>query len=229
MEKILSIFIDESGDFGKYDKHAPYYFVTMLFHDQSASIGEELSRLDGHLSMRGLQDHCLHTAPLIRRESPYQYWTIDERKQLLSSFMNFAAKVPFTYAVFAVEKEERMNEFQLIGALSKKIKDFLDVHAAFFGGFDQLIIYYDSGQKQLTGILASLLLDANVDFRRKIKPANYRLFQIADLLTTFELIEYKRKRGANSASEQDFFGSMHDFYKNYYKRFAKRKISCETH
>lgn len=224
MEKLLSIFIDESGDFGEYDKHAPYYLVTMLFHDQSEGIKEELSRLDGHLSMRGLQDHCLHTAPLIRREPPYQYWKIDERKHLLNSFMNFVTKIPFTYAVFAVEKEERMNEFQLIGAISKRIKDFLDAHVEFLGGFDKLVVYYDSGQKQLTGILASLLLDANVDFRRKIKPANYRLFQIADLLTTFELINLKRVRGGNSVSERDFFGSMHDFYKNYYKRLAKRKL-----
>ena len=224
MEKLLSIFIDESGDFGKYDKRAPYYLVTMLFHDQSESIKEEPSRLDGHLSVRGFQDHCLHTAPLIRREPPYQYWTIDERKQLLNSFMNFAAKIPFTYAVFTVEKEERMNEFRLIGALSKEIKDFLDDHAEFLGGFDRLVVYYDSGQKQLTGILASLLHDASVDFRRKIKPANYRLFQIADLITTFELINLKRERGENSASERDFFGSMHDFYKNYFKRLSKRRL-----
>ena len=34
----LSIFVDESGDFGKYAKHSPYYAVTMVFHDQDADI-----------------------------------------------------------------------------------------------------------------------------------------------------------------------------------------------
>ena len=36
--KELSIFIDESGDFGPYAKHSPYYLVTMVFHDQRKSI-----------------------------------------------------------------------------------------------------------------------------------------------------------------------------------------------
>ena len=32
--KILSIFIDESGDFGAYEAHAPYYLVALVYHDQ---------------------------------------------------------------------------------------------------------------------------------------------------------------------------------------------------
>lgn len=36
--KELSIFIDESGDFGEYDHHSPYYIITMVFHDQQEDI-----------------------------------------------------------------------------------------------------------------------------------------------------------------------------------------------
>ena len=39
-EKILSIFIDESGDFGPYEAHAPYYLVSMILHDQNTDITE---------------------------------------------------------------------------------------------------------------------------------------------------------------------------------------------
>ena len=28
--KEISIFIDESGDFGKFNRHSPYYIVTMM-------------------------------------------------------------------------------------------------------------------------------------------------------------------------------------------------------
>lgn len=28
----LPIFIDESGDFGPYEPHAPYYLITLVFH-----------------------------------------------------------------------------------------------------------------------------------------------------------------------------------------------------
>lgn len=30
--KELSIFIDESGDFGEYDHHSPYYIITMVWN-----------------------------------------------------------------------------------------------------------------------------------------------------------------------------------------------------
>lgn len=43
--KELSIFIDESGDFGEYDYHSPWYIVTMVFHEQEASIQEPMEYL----------------------------------------------------------------------------------------------------------------------------------------------------------------------------------------
>ena len=46
MNKILSIFIDESGDFGKFNTISPYYLVTMLFHDQSCNISKAIVDLD---------------------------------------------------------------------------------------------------------------------------------------------------------------------------------------
>lgn len=40
----LSVFIDESGDFGFYEHHAPYYIITLVFHDQMVSmISREVS------------------------------------------------------------------------------------------------------------------------------------------------------------------------------------------
>ena len=39
--KTLSIFVDESGDFEEYEQHAPYYIVTMVFHDQSKDISSK--------------------------------------------------------------------------------------------------------------------------------------------------------------------------------------------
>jgi len=36
----LRIFIDESGDFGQYDYRAPYYIISMVFHDQALDLSE---------------------------------------------------------------------------------------------------------------------------------------------------------------------------------------------
>lgn len=30
----LSIFVDESGDWGEYKHHSPYYIITFVFHNQ---------------------------------------------------------------------------------------------------------------------------------------------------------------------------------------------------
>ena len=42
----ISVFVDESGDFGEYEKHSPYYIVTMVFHDQSKDIRQDIIKLD---------------------------------------------------------------------------------------------------------------------------------------------------------------------------------------
>ncbi len=41
----LSIFVDESGDFGAYESHCPKYLVTLVFHDQDKDISEHIKLL----------------------------------------------------------------------------------------------------------------------------------------------------------------------------------------
>ena len=53
MIKTLSIFVDESGDFGRYAKHSPYYDVTMVFHDQSIDLSTQILLLNNNL----MKDH----------------------------------------------------------------------------------------------------------------------------------------------------------------------------
>ena len=48
--KELSIFIDESGDFGEYSFHSPYYIIAMVFHNQSYVIQNQIQYLDTELS-----------------------------------------------------------------------------------------------------------------------------------------------------------------------------------
>ena len=39
-EKVLSIFIDESGDFGQYNPSSPNYYVAMVLHNQEIDISK---------------------------------------------------------------------------------------------------------------------------------------------------------------------------------------------
>ena len=47
----LSIFIDESGDFGPYGFHSPYYIITMVFHDQAVDISGPIAKLETVISL----------------------------------------------------------------------------------------------------------------------------------------------------------------------------------
>lgn len=38
--KELSIFVDESGDFGEYNYQSPYYIISMVFHNQNINIDQ---------------------------------------------------------------------------------------------------------------------------------------------------------------------------------------------
>ena len=85
--KELSIFIDESGDFGDYSPHSPYYIITMVFHDQNKDIRPAISRLNQELSYLGLDNLCIHTGPIIRKEEIYTEMKIDERRRIFNKMV----------------------------------------------------------------------------------------------------------------------------------------------
>lgn len=87
--KELSIFIDESGDFGQTVNQSPYYIVTLLFHDQSDDITENITRLKQWLLDASINDEYIHTHPIIRKEDPYHNLSIDERRKILNKMLRF--------------------------------------------------------------------------------------------------------------------------------------------
>ena len=95
----------------------------------------------------------------------------------------------------------------------------------FWNSFDKVIIYYDNGQIELTKILTSVFstLYTHVEFR-KVKPVDYKLFQIADLICTMELLAEKADTNSFSRSEMEFFDNIRDFKKNYLKHLKKKSL-----
>ncbi|MBR1640080.1 MAG: DUF3800 domain-containing protein [Treponema sp.] len=225
-QKTLSIFVDESGDFGKYDSHSPYYYVAMVFHDQSVDISEHISAIDEHLRKSGFYYPVFHAGPLIRREQVYKYEQMETRKSLFNSLFHFLRKLPIRYICPKINKAECKDDPMMIFLkLSKVISDELKAHYDYLSSFDLQIIYYDYGQSELTKIILSVFssLFPNVEMR-KVKPADYKLFQVADLICTMELTNDKAERNALSKSELEFFHSARDFKKNLYKYLVKKKL-----
>ncbi len=59
----LSIFVDESGDFGEYSPHSPYYIVTMVIHDQEKDIAPQIQKLDEEIQSLGYEKILSYTQP----------------------------------------------------------------------------------------------------------------------------------------------------------------------
>ena len=225
MTNQLSIFIDESGDFGAYQSHTPYYLVTLVFHNQSNDIRTAIQTLDEHLKRIGFDSHALHTGPIIRREEYYRENSIDTRRMLLGSLMSFLRHVDISYSTLHVEKHG-CDVIELTMRLAKLIRELVNEHLEFFQSFDEIIIYYDNGQIELTRILTSTLtaLLTNVSFRR-VKPSEYRLFQLADMICSLELVSLKFTNHTTSKTELEFFGSQNSFNKNYFKKIRQKRIN----
>lgn len=222
--KELSIFIDESGDFGEYESHSPYYIITMVFHDQSIDIQPAIGKLNTELSYLGLDNLCIHTGPIIRKEEIYTEMNIQDRRRIFNKMIAFVRQIDVKYHCFFIEKRKISDVVDATGMLSKQISQFIREHYEEFLSFNDVKIYYDNGQVEVSKMLSSVFnaLLPNPVFR-KVMPTDYKLFQVADLLCSLELVSLKMENNMFSKSEMMFFGNLRDLKKNYLKPLQKKE------
>lgn len=151
--KELSIFIDESGDFGEVKERPAYYLVTFVFHNQDNSIEQQVSKLEESVKTAGFDVEYIHTGPVIRREEVFSRYSINERRKLLYKMLNFVNSCPISYLTVVVDRKEATDKIALSGKLAKAINISMSQHQDFFESFEKIIVYYDNGQTELSAIL----------------------------------------------------------------------------
>ena len=223
--KELSIFIDESGNFGSYDYHSPLYIFSLVFHDQSNDISTYVENLNRELEFIDYGSRYFHAGPIIRRENEYENLDIATRRRIFNKMSFFANHVEYKYAIVEVEKKHIEDETELMLQLSKQLGRIIRNNYQFFLNYDVIKIYYDNGQKQLSKVLITVLA-ALIDepIFKMVKPQDYSLFQVADYLSTLELINIKYEEKIVSNSEKYFFGERRFFYRNYYRMIMDKRI-----
>ena len=117
--KELSIFVDESGDFGDYAEHSSYYIISLIMHDQKNDIDADIGKLEQRLSEIGFPNHCLHAGPIIRNENPYRKESLESRQKLLKAFMSFVRKIDISCKTVFIEKKHIENAIEATGRLAK--------------------------------------------------------------------------------------------------------------
>lgn len=141
----LSIFIDESGDFGLYNHKSPYYIISFVFHDQSSSISQNINLLNSKLQNADISGYPVHAGPLIRREAEYRNLTLLERKRIFNFLYNFARTSDITYHPFIIEKKQIINNDDLTIKITKQLSSFLFENMQKYMQYERIVVYYDYG------------------------------------------------------------------------------------
>ena len=218
MKRILSVFCDESGDSGfKQNKSQNFYIVTLVFHDQSNDISSQLNRFKNN--------PIFHAGPLIRREKEYKDLDLKQRQKILNNTLVLTSILPIKQKTFVFAKKDfESDKHKLQFKMFKEIKSFLLTNIDYFSIFDEIIIYYDDGQQIVSNTLNIAFGDTGlpISFKKDVKPEKYRLFQVADFISTIYLINAKYSRYHKlSHSENSMMDERH--FKNLFLRTIKKK------
>ncbi|MBR2402911.1 MAG: DUF3800 domain-containing protein [Lachnospiraceae bacterium] len=221
----LSIFIDESGDFGEVKEIPAYYLVTMVFHDQAIDISKEIDKLEESMRTSGFDLEYIHTGPVIRREQVFANYSLEGRRKLLYKMLYFYNKCSIHHDTVIVNRKEALDKITLSGRLSKEIAKMIAKHATYFEQFDKIIVYYDNGQAELSAVLNAVLslLFNDVEFRRA-EPQKYRLLQVADFVCSMELLKIKREEKRLSKSEDKFFYKPQELQKPFLRSIEEKRL-----
>lgn len=228
-KKCISIFTDESGDYGllghnlinsdhKYQDN--FYIISFVFHNQNIDISNAISYLNASLNeyhFTNDNDKYVHFGPLIRRENEfYKAFKVDEVRDIIFKFSKFIKHLEIKYLVIVLDKRYVNNELEFKTYFIDALSTFFKENEKYFKQFTKAIEYYDSGQN----IVKEIILDSvehvfkDNEPRMKIKPQNYRLAQVCDFLCTMELIVLKRKCATYNGNEKDIFNDKKAFKKN---------------
>ncbi len=97
-------------------------------------------------------------------------------------------------------------------ALAREIGQFINDDRDYLESFDKIVIYYDNGQETLATILDTLFAtNPKVERRIEFDHTKKRLFQVSDMLTVIDKLDYKRKNNNPFTKAEKFFFKGKDF------------------
>lgn len=209
--KRLNIFIDESGDLGFVDGSSDLYAVSFTFHESNDSIQTELDYLNRRLSDLDYTG-MIHLAYLVAKRGDYSHFNFEKRKSIFWSIFYFSHRVKVKLKTVIIDKKYLNKKSQLNMALEREISKVINEHRNYLESFDKIVIYYDNGQETLSTILDTIFATNPIVERRiEFDHIQKRLFQVSDMLTVIDKLEYKRKNNISFTNAEKYFFSGKDF------------------
>ena len=90
--KKLSIYVDESGDFGNYSTIDNFYIFTLLFYEEQEINNLYIDSLKRELSLLDYGSLLFHGGPLIRKEKNFIDIKIEKRRKIFNKMAYFKGK-----------------------------------------------------------------------------------------------------------------------------------------
>lgn len=212
MKKQLSIYIDETGDFGPYDSNTKIYGVGFVLCEDLDKCDPYLRQFHRRLQSKEAGEFPIHVGPIIRREGPYINLLHEERLLLFDAIFDLLLESPINVLYTMVRKSEKDTDMEMAKALSNLVRDNLE----YFNSFEKIIIYYDNGQSQLKSLLLGIFSANFLNFEMVLaRQSEHPFMQLADLVSSLALLNYKVKEGNLSKSENEFFAGRRNLKKVY--------------
>ena len=137
MKKQLSIYIDETGDFGPYDSNTKIYGVGFVLCEDLDKCDPYLRQFHRRLQSKEAGEFPIHVGPIIRREGPYINLLHEERLLLFDAIFDLLLESPINVLYTMVRKSEQDTDMETAKALSNLVRDNLE----YFNSFEKIIIY----------------------------------------------------------------------------------------
>lgn len=115
---------------------------------------------------------------------------MEERRKVFNVSSSFVRKCPVKIKTFAFNKKEYTNVSTFIIAISKAIRLFIEHNNDYFSAFDEIVLYYDNGQKEICTILHDTF-ETQLKYKIRmevVEQKKYKLLQVADYACTIERV-----------------------------------------
>ena len=202
--KRLNIFIDETGNFGFEKTNSKLYGVSFTFHDSKNDIKNEIKYLNQKLKASGY-DGMVHMADLISKRGEYKQYNIETRRKIFWAIFMFSKKIDIKIKSLIFNKNY-LSRSSLKSKLGLEIARFIYENKEMITSYDKVVIYYDGGQEELDEIVVSVFaMYPNCIVKKKFNHKEKRLFQVSDMLTFIDKLDYKYKKKISKTKAEKLF------------------------
>ncbi len=207
----LNIFVDEAGNFDC-TAHGPRsYGIAFTFHNNANSITTQLSILNNKLTKAGYSG-MIHLADLIAKRHSYADLTLPERQEIFWSIYNFTIHCPIQFSSIIIDKSNISEPSQLYNDLHNALIDFFTHINPLTSSYPHVVIYYDNGQKELAKIFAEIAKTyPNIEIRPNFDHVEKRLFQVSDMLTKLNKMQFDLDSGIMWTKGESYFFTREQF------------------